>query len=526
MKHIFARYINQPAPWIALLSLGLMAAEWPAISDLYASWQTEEYSHGIIIPVLALLLACHLLVKRKPSISPSWLGLGAIAATGFLQLISSLSSFTATAQYGIIFGLVGISLITMGRAATRALIPCFIYLLFAIPLPHLIQSNLSQGLQLFSSTAGVWLLDLMGMSVFQEGNVIDLGGYRLQVVDACSGLRYLFPLMSFGYLIAFLLDDRFWKRLVIFLSTIPITIGMNSLRIAFIGFTVELWGPKMAEGFIHSFEGWTVFLLCTGILLAEVWLLSIVTGTGRFKYEFMGVPRWPIINTAMNTQKPVIAGAGLIVVLVVLFGFEQFDKRPELIPHHPPLYSFSTQIGDWHGQQDKIDPEVLQSLQLSDYWIANYKRPDDKLPINFYIAYYASQRVGVTTHSPSNCIPGGGWQIKSKQVKTIDVGQGQTVDVTRMLIRHGDDAQLVYYWFDERGRNLTETYSAKWYLMVDSMTMNRTDGALIRLVTPVADGENEEAAEKRMQEFMTLVNPQIKAFIPGRSPGNSVATEP
>ena len=147
--------------------------------------------------------------------------------------------------------------------------PAFVYLIFAIPLPHLFQADLSQGLQLLSSTIGVWPLDVMGIPVFQEGNVIDLGGYRLQVVEACSGLRYLFPLMSFGYLVAFLLQDRMWKRILIFLSTIPISICLNSLRITIIGITVDLWGPKMAEGFIHAFEGWVIFLICLVLLMLE-----------------------------------------------------------------------------------------------------------------------------------------------------------------------------------------------------------------------------------------------------------------
>ncbi len=136
-----------------------------------------------------------------------------------------------------------------------------------------------------------WFLNYSASPVFQEGNIIDLVKIPASGRRSCSGLRYLFPLMSFGYLVAFLLDDRWWKRIVIFLSTIPITIGLNSLRIALIGVTVDLWGQKMAEGFIHSFEGWSIFLICVAILMGEVWILTRIGARGHFRYQYLVFPR-------------------------------------------------------------------------------------------------------------------------------------------------------------------------------------------------------------------------------------------
>lgn len=102
--------------------------------------------------------------------------------------------------------------------------------------------------------------------VFLEGNIIDLGVYQLQVVEACSGLRYLFPLMSLGFIAAYFYQAAFWKRAIVFLMTIPITILMNSFRIGVIGVMVDNWGISMAEGFLHDFEGWIIFMACAAIL--------------------------------------------------------------------------------------------------------------------------------------------------------------------------------------------------------------------------------------------------------------------
>jgi EpsI family protein len=142
-------------------------------------------------------------------------------------------------------------------------------------------------------------------------------------------------------------------------------------------------------------------------------------------------------------------------------------------------------------------------------------RNGESTPVNLYIAYYSTQRIGSTIHSPSNCIPGGGWQIETSRTETVQIPSREPIKLTRLLIRQGDTAELVYYWLDERGRDLTENYSSKWYLFWDSIFMHRTDGALIRVITPLAKGEAENAAEQRLNRFLAAVLPQIKSYIPG-----------
>ena len=114
------------------------------------------------------------------------------------------------------------------------------------------------------------------------GNIIDLGNYKLQVVEACSGLRYLYPLLSLGFLAAYLFQAPLWQRVVVFISAIPITIVMNSLRIAIVGVLVDRWGTEQAEGLLHFFEGWVIFIVCAAILAAEIWLFARLKGPQKF----------------------------------------------------------------------------------------------------------------------------------------------------------------------------------------------------------------------------------------------------
>ena len=497
-----------------LLALGcLLYAFRAAAGDLIAAWQTDEYSHGFLIPPVAALIAWHRLAERRPLHRPSrsgWLVLG-LSAT--LLAVGSLAAFSTAAQYGLIVGLAGLCLSFLGRAATAAALPGFVYLCFAVPLPHIAYARLSEHLQLISSSLGVRMLDAVGVPAYGEGNVIDLGAMKLQVVEACSGLRYLFPLMSFGFLVAYLLQDRMWKRIVVFLSTVPMTIVINAMRIALIGVTVDRWGPAMAEGLLHKLEGWAIFMLCGALLLAEVAVLRRIGQRGRLRLDQLGFADGPLL-TRSTSHTGAAPGAVMICILLALTTILA-PTRTEQAPAHAALAGFPLEVDGWQGKSASLPPEVLEGLRLSDYFLADYTHEGAAEPVNFYIAYYATQRVGSAAHSPANCIPGGGWQIVSDRSSQVAV-PGGTLAVSRLLIRKGDTAQLVYYWFDERGRDLTETYASKWYLLVDSVRLHRTDGALVRATTPIAAGETEKTAEARLNGFVADAHPWIGKFVPGR----------
>ena len=172
----------------------------------------------------------------------------------FMYVIGQLSAIFVLSPLAFIIALLGIILATGGFPLLRVAFVPIAFLVFAIPLPHFIDVNLSLQLQLISSRLGVAFIRLFQIPVYLEGNVIDLGTYKLQVVDACSGLRYLFPLFSLSFLAAYLFRAPIWQRALVLFSSIPITIAMNGFRIGMVGVTVDRWGPRMAEGVLHSFR--------------------------------------------------------------------------------------------------------------------------------------------------------------------------------------------------------------------------------------------------------------------------------
>src|SRR5262245_42733102 len=250
-----------------------------ALCELVTRWsRQEEYSHGFLIPIV---VAWMLWARRDALLTsvgrPSWIGPLLVLLATIMLIVGELSAFFLLSQLGFIVALFGIALGIGGYSLLRVSFIPIMFLVFAIPLPYFIDSQLSWRLQLISSELGVFFIRMFQVPVHLMGNVIDLGNYKLQVIDACSGLRYLYPLLSLGFLAAYLFQAPFWQRVLVFLSAIPITIVMNSFRIAMVGVLVDRWGIEMADDLLHFFEGWVVFLACAALLLAEVYLLARIT---------------------------------------------------------------------------------------------------------------------------------------------------------------------------------------------------------------------------------------------------------
>ena len=155
----------------------------------------------------------------------------------------------------------------------------------------------------------------------------------------------------------------------------------------------------------------------------------------------------------------------------------------------------------------------IDSLKFDDYIMSNYTN-DKADRVNFYVAYYKSQKKGASIHSPKSCIPGGGWLIAEHQTKELVLDDGSNLPVNRLLIQSGSSKQLVYYWFEQRGRYLTNEYAVKWYLFWDALTRSRTDGSLVRVIMPIRPGDDELAAEEALLNFVNLVNADLSQYIP------------
>lgn len=501
--------------YFIVVFVAISFASWDSLVRMEYLWQTrEEYGYAYIIPLVTGYFIWQENVKLKQTeYNINWFG-GVFLLFGcFLIMLGVMSATHSITQYGYVFSIISTVLLFMGWSAFKIILGPLLLLFLAVPLPNFIFNNLSAYLQLISSEMGVAVIRWFGISVYLEGNVIDLGKFQLQVVEACNGLRYLFPLISLSIIMAFIYQAAMWKRAVIVLSSIPITVLMNSFRIGMIGVLVEYGGIEQAEGFLHDFEGWIIFMACLGLLLLEMWLL-VAFGKNKQKLSEVfalevpePLPDDTIYQPRKINWKHMVPTAIILAIGIYIGGL---NERAEIIPDRSNFYEFPLQISDWRGTKGEIEKIFLDELKLDDYIIADFKH-EEHGTVNLYLAYYGSQRSGSAAHSPKSCIPGGGWRIKSHTV--IDAPD-LNIRVNRLFIKKGDYGQLVYYWFDQRGRNITNEYLVKWYLFWDSLTLGRTDGSLIRLTTTVQPTENVGMADQRILEFAKKVNPVLTEFIP------------
>jgi len=508
----------------ALFGALLAGMYYPAYSWLIRKdWPREDYNYCYLIPLVVL----YLIWEKKDELAsepsaPSWAGIFFLVPGILLFWVGELGGELYSLYLSSWLVAVGILWMHIGWRKLKAIAFALCMALAMFPLPHLVNQKLTFGLKLISSKLGVAMLHVYGMSAYREGNIIDLGFTQLQVVDACSGLRYLYPLLVMGILISYFYRAALWKRLVLVASTVPLTILVNSLRIALTGVIYKHFGAEAAEGFFHGFSGWLIFMFTLAILLAEVWILRRIAPDASESFFARPVLSTRRADAAPEAQaetpwkdflKPrqFVAAA---VLLAVTLGIYQFVDFREKIPTARPLSEFPLAVGTWQGTREAMGQEFIETLDLSDYVIVDYK-DGAGLHVNFYLAWYMSQRRGESIHSPETCLPGSGWTFSQAGAVSVPLPRsGKTVKLNRAVMEKSGVKQVSYFWFPARGRILLNAWEMKLYTFWDSLTRQRTDGALVRLITPVYPGERPEDAEARLQGFTAQIMPVLDGFLP------------
>ena len=214
----------------------------------------------------------------------------------------------------------------------------------------------------------------------------------------------------------------------------------------------------------------------------------------------------------MHSTLRFLLAAGLIAATGVLL---EARSRNEVFPPRQPLESFPRQLGPWSATDIPMEKDVLEILGPGDFLLRNYLPEVDAEPtLALFIAYFPSQKTGDTIHSPQHCLPGSGWlPVELKRVTLSAKGHGP-FPANRYVVAKGESRQLVLYWYWAHDRGVASEYWAKVYLVTDSVRMNRSDGALVRITMQMLDGETAEAAEQRLLPFLNRVVPLLDTYIP------------
>ncbi len=200
--------------------------------------------------------------------------------------------------------------------------------------------------------------------------------------------------------------------------------------------------------------------------------------------------------------------AGLIAATGL---FLRSRAQADILPPREPLSSFPTNIGDWQGAEVTIPQWALNVLGAGEFVERRYSRSPNEPSVDLFMAYFPSQRMGSTMHSPQNCLPGSGWTPIDFSRVELARPEGEKMRVNRYVLARGMDHLLVYYWFQEHGRVVASEYWSKFYLVADAIRMNRSDGALVRVTTAIDDPAR---ADQRAVELVETVLPSLDRYIP------------
>jgi EpsI family protein len=212
------------------------------------------------------------------------------------------------------------------------------------------------------------------------------------------------------------------------------------------------------------------------------------------------------------------ASLRFVVVALLMAGtafLTQARSNNEVFPAREALTSFPNQFGPWVGQDLTIDQQTLDILGAGEFIHRDFENPSQPQPwIDLLIAYFPSQKAGDTIHSPNHCLQGAGWIPIQRSVIQLSRPDGKTFPANRFVTSKAGERQLVIYWFQAHDREVANEYLSKYYLIKDSIQMRRSDGALVRLITPMFQKESPDAAQARLLSLGNQMIPQLNRYIP------------
>lgn len=493
-----------------LVLTSIIIGYWPILEKLAIRWNNDDNNYCFLVVPVFLYLCW----EKKDDFRFGdflWSSWGIVSALfSVLLIIAGELGSVETLLYLGIWGCISSLIITLyGLRRSLLLFFPLLILLFIVPMPPYINEVLTFKMKMAASSLSVEMMRWVGISVLQSGNILDLGVSKMQVVDACSGLRYIVSMILLALLIGHFFVVGLWRKFFLLLLVYPLSIFSNAVRI-FVGGLLTINGfPQFNEGAYHDAQGMVAFLVAGAILFFCGWLLQKV-----------GKLREPKKIRDKGCRPASLSAAMLFTVFyVALFGGSGWALQNMagtlIIPQRTSFASFPMEIAGWQGSRNYLSKEILDSLWADDYVNVTFSKDGVSNAIYLLIPYYEYQGTRHTAHAPQSCLLGGGFELVQASTRKVVVSSGKDIDIAMLHLQKGDLRMLASYFFYERGRVITSPWKNKLYLMWDAFRLRRTDGALVRVEMTVPPGQNIAQAEKMLTDFIAGgLWPLLPVYIP------------
>jgi exosortase D (VPLPA-CTERM-specific) len=533
---------------LLLTALSVAFLYWSVLLKLGHDWWTDEnYSHGLLVPfVIALIVWLEFkagrprqgeFVARGESAESDRSANGKIwpgclmVILGLVMLVAgTLGAELFVQRISLVLMLAGIVVYFFGAAALRTLAVPFLLLLLAIPIPQILFNQIAIPLQMWASQLATWGIRLCDVSSIRHGNVIELlpvGASQvvsLEVVEACSGIRSLMTLVTLAVILAYFTSAGrrcetkfwrsfdFWRTVILMLSAAPIAVVTNAARVTLTALVTYEYGTKISEDW-HGFSGWMIYVAALVLLGALNYVLKKLHSAFAKSGDGVNTQAETASRPQFNLRANVSASLLLVTVFAGGLFINWLGRRGEAPVERNPLASFPKRLGVWEqkGNDMRFSEQTESVLRATDYVQRDYLSPDGGYA-NLYIGYYASQQTGATHHSPLNCLPGSGWELSNPGTVEIRTPGGKVITASSYIVTSGDIREVLVYWYEGRGRSIASEYRDKVFTVIDSLLRRRSDGSMVRIITPT--GNNDALALQKAVEFSALTEDNLSPFIP------------
>lgn len=522
------RWARQGGNWVglALLSIAVLATLpvfWFGFEGLVQEWAKPAFQFKAVVPFVALLLFLQVL-RTVPAPAGTdrtrWIGVVGVSASLAVAVFGNLIRIDDFVFVAIVCWIVSLVVAHFGLRRALLFWAPLATLVLMLPLPRFVLAPIQRALESMAAEVALGALRLLGIPATIDGHILDFGLYQVRIAEMMQVLTNFLPVMLVVFFFATFYRGPLCSRVTPLLLAGPVMVCLAASRILVLGLALDRGGVEAGERLLRATDDWVFFAFSVVVLLALVHVSRRIgthesSGPGRLDLDVSSLASQVRGIGFVQAGAPLFAAAMVTAAVGAVFAIA--PSRPAVAVEREDFRRFPSETGAWSGSRRVIQEATATVLNADDYVLIDFVHPDEATAVNFWAAYYHSQdRDEGGIHSPQDCIPLDGWNIVSFRPVDVALDGAATTSITlnRAVVEKGGAKALVYYWFKGRGRSVANEHVARLLVKFDGLVRGRTDGALVRYVTPILPGESEHDADGRLSRLLASTINQLTRFIP------------